>query len=76
MRQGKKPRSLHYPKMHKRVINGDLTAVRVDENNEYCLGSENEVDWPKVLKTFFKKVIGCINARNNGKRQTDIDTEW
>lgn len=49
-------------KKHNRVINGDLSALESDNEGNYTLGDETQVDWTAVLKTFFKKVSGSLNA--------------
>jgi len=61
---------------HRRVQNGDFSAVEVDEKGDYCLGDFNQVDWVKIYKTVFKKVAGCLNAIQNGNKTTPIETEW
>jgi len=61
---------------HRRVQNGDFSAVEVDEKGDYCLGDFNDVDWVKIYKTLFKKVAGCLNAIQNGNKTSPIETEW
>ena len=53
-----------------------MKALETDEVGNYTLGDETEVDWCKVYKSFFKKILGCLNAQQNGTKVTNITTEW
>lgn len=72
-----KSRSIyHNTQLHNRVRNGDLQILKTDEEGNYFYGDPNDINWSKSFKTFFKKLIGQLNAYENGHKNVDVSSAW